>query len=112
MDMLHEQLADLAKFALRQRAEESVTSIGEAIERDNRRQATSFLALRQRVDSPYMGAVFAAHEIGRAIAALGGFSAMSLAIESIEREVGEREAEWLSRRWEGIECPDGSVWAA
>lgn len=108
---LQEKLADLCRFAMKARAEESVTTLGKAIQRDQDRQMTSMLSQRQQIDGPYRGVAYAVVQIGEVLAATIGFGGMCDLRDHIEEHVGEREAEWLNRRWIGIEFPDGSVWS-
>lgn len=111
LDQFHEQLADLCLFALKARAEHCVTSMSEAIRRETERPLKRLLSVRQRVEDPYTGAVATARMIGDVVVSLAGWNSLAAARDRIEREVGPREAEWLSRRWVGIEGPDGEVWS-
>lgn len=102
--------ADLAAFGRQAQIEESVLPIRAASERDERRQAKSYLTPRQRIDGPATGAAYAAKIMGEVIAACGGLKLMADVHSHVEEHVGEQQAEWLSRRWVGIEA-DGEHWS-
>lgn len=110
--MLHDHLAEFVEWALKKRNEDRVSAIGDAIDREARHAMLSTLPQRERVDSPYTGAVFAARQMGIVLAQTGGFKAMAEAIAAVEDKANSRGAEWLARQWDGIECPDGAIWTA
>lgn len=79
-----------------------------------RQLCASYRAMKGDPEHDEKLVVIAGHAlaIGTAYAVAGGLQAMHALVAKIEESGDDIAAEWVSRRWEGVRAPDGSVWSS